>query len=111
MSVYYRNLTCVSIADSCTFHLNLMCRKSLERKIYNNDDITFFSVYKRVPSPRVITVFQPSQLCGSGCNTLSHSGLKRIQKRMFYPLIKRHFLSRAVIVPLFGGVEPFVQFW
>ena len=23
----------------------------------------------------------------------------------------RHFLSRALATPLFGGVEPFVQFW
>ena len=23
----------------------------------------------------------------------------------------RHFLSRALAAPLFGGVEPFVQFW
>ena len=24
---------------------------------------------------------------------------------------KRHFLSRALAAPLFGGAEPFVQFW
>ena len=23
----------------------------------------------------------------------------------------RHFISRALAAPLFGGVEPFVQFW
>ena len=26
-------------------------------------------------------------------------------------VIKRHFLFRALAAPLFGGAEPFVQFW
>ena len=49
----------------------------LERKVYNNDDITFFSI-----KPKCDNVLQP-------CNTVSHSGLANvnIRKRMFYPLI------------------------
>ena len=49
-----------------------------ERQIFNNDDITYFSVYNVLSSPRV-----------SGCNTLSHSGLATVnrRKRMFYPLM------------------------
>ena len=51
----------------------------LERKVYNNDNITLFS------------------LRGSGCNTVSHSGLANvnIRKIMFYPLIKvsRHAIA------------------
>ena len=30
-----------------------------ERKVYNNDDITFISVYKRLPSPSVIMCCSP----------------------------------------------------
>ena len=47
----------------------------LERKVYNNDDETF--------------------LRGSGCNTLSHSGLTNVnkRKRMFYPLNNMIFVS------------------
>ena len=26
-------------------------------------------------------------------------------------VVKRHFLSSALVASLFGGVEPFVQFW
>ena len=50
----------------------------LVRKVYNNDFITFFSMYNVCQA-----------LCGSGCNTLSHEGLANINtwKRMFYPLI------------------------
>ena len=53
-------------------------------KVYNNDDITFFSA-----RPSCDNVLQPSPLRGSGCNTLPHSGLANvnIRKRMFYPLI------------------------
>ena len=57
--------------------------------VYNNDDLTFFSVYQRA-KPSSNNVLQPSPLRGSGCNTLSHSGLANVdtQKRMFYPLIE-----------------------
>ena len=49
----------------------------LERKVYNNDDITFFSV---------LTF---AKLRGWGCNTVSHSGLANIntQERIVCPLI------------------------
>ena len=59
----------------------------LERKVYNDDDITFFSAL-RFAKPECDNVLQPSPLCGSGCNTLSHSGLANANtwKRMFYPL-------------------------
>ena len=56
----------------------------LERKVYNNDDITFFS----------------------GCNTLSHSGLVNIniRKRMFYPLIEN---SENLCLNSFVRIESF----
>ena len=49
----------------------------LERKVYNNDDITFFSILTFVKRP------------GSGCNILSHFGKANINtlKIMFYHLI------------------------
>ena len=56
----------------------------LDTKVYNNDDITFFSI---------LTFAKPKfdNVCirGSGCNTLSHSGLANVNtcKRMFYPHI------------------------
>ena len=58
----------------------------LERKVYNNDDITFFSVYQRFAKPSCNNVLQPSPLHGSDCNTLSFLGLSKVntQKRMFY---------------------------
>ena len=60
----------------------------LERKVYNNDDKTFFSILK-FAKPLWDNVLQPSPLHGSGCNTLSHEGLAsgNIWKRLFYPLI------------------------
>ena len=67
----------------------------LERKVYNNDDITFCSVLT-FAMPLCDNVLQPSPLCGSGCNlslpgsgcNTSHTGLANvnIRKRMFYPL-------------------------
>ena len=65
-----------------TFYLELLL---LERKVYNNEDITFLSVYYRLPSPHLI-------MCGSDCNTLSHKGLANVstRKRMFYPLNTVH---------------------
>ena len=55
----------------------------LERKVYNNDDITFFA------KPECDNVLLPEPRSGEGCNTLSHSGLANviIRKKMFYPLI------------------------
>ena len=55
----------------------------LDKKVYNNDDITFFSVYQRLPSPSVI-MYCSHELQS---NTLSHSGLSNVNiaKRMFYP--------------------------
>ena len=49
------------------------------------------------PDP-CINVLQPSPLRGSGCNTLSHSGLANVNtwKRIFYPLIDTR-LRRASI--------------
>ena len=39
--------------------------------------------------PSCNNVLQPLSLCGSGCNTLSHSVLANVdtRKRVFYPLI------------------------
>ena len=60
----------------------------LERKVYNSDDITFFSILT-FAKPSSDNVLQPSLLHSSGCKTLSHSGLANVytRKRMFYPLI------------------------
>ena len=59
----------------------------LWRKVYNNDDITFFSVltFAKLECDNVL---QPSPLHGLGCKTLSHSGLANVntRKRMFYQL-------------------------
>ena len=59
----------------------------LERKVYNNDDITFFSVLT-FAKPECDNVLQPETLRGSGCNT-SHWGLTNVntRKRMCHPLI------------------------
>ena len=56
----------------------------LEMKVYNNDNITFFSPLTFVKPSRDI-VLQPSPLRGSSCNTLSHKGLANVNtwKRMF----------------------------
>ena len=60
----------------------------LERKVYNNDDITVFSVltFAKLMCDNVL---QPEPRSGEGCNTLSHKDLENINtwKRMFYPLI------------------------
>ena len=58
----------------------------LERKVYNHDNKTFFSLAK----PECDNVLQRLPLRGLGCDTLSHSGLAKVntQKRMFYPLIR-----------------------
>ena len=89
------------MADSCTFHLNLCVAKRLivdqclsagfipintrqqraslqfkpgvlESKVYNNDNITFFSVLT-FAEPSCDNVLQSSPLRGLGYNTLSHS--------------------------------------
>ena len=61
----------------------------LERKEYNNDDKTFFSILT-FAKPECDNVLQPSTLRGSGCYILSHTGLANVNKRekMFYPLSK-----------------------
>ena len=62
----------------------------LERKVYNNDDITFFFVYLRVAMSWCNNVLQPSPLR----NTFTHSGSANVntRKRMFYPLINSTIL-------------------
>ena len=52
-------------------------------KVYNNDDIAFFSLYQRFQSPCVIMCYSPIR------DTLSHSGLANVDTRqgMLYPLI------------------------
>ena len=69
----------------------------LERKVYNNDDITFFLRILTFAKPECDNVLQPSPLRGSSCNTLSHSGLANvnIRKRMFYPLIALYMYKTA----------------
>ena len=76
--------------------------------VYNNDDITFFSVYQRLQSSRVIMCLQPSSLCGSGCNALSHSGFANVDKwkRMFYPLIEYGCLMTCYIYRRMSTVIP-----
>ena len=58
--------------------------------------------------PSCNNVLQPSLLRGSGCNTLSHSGLTNVEtrKRMFYRLIKDIFISCVWqnIIPLRFGL-------
>ena len=58
----------------------------LEGKVYNNDDITLFSLLT-FAKPWCDNVWQHSPLRGSGCNTLSHLGLANVntRKREFYP--------------------------
>ena len=60
----------------------------LERKVYNNDDITFFSVLT-FAKPECDNVSQLEPRSGEGCNTLSHEGVANVntRKRMVYPLI------------------------
>ena len=62
----------------------------LERKVYNNDDITFSFRILTFAKSSCDNVSQPEPRSGEGCYTLSHSGLANvnIRKRMFYPLIK-----------------------
>ena len=60
----------------------------LERRIYNNDDITLFAILT-FAKPSCDNVLQLSPLHGSGCNTLSHWVLADVntRKTMFYLLI------------------------
>ena len=44
----------------------------LERKVNNNDNITFFSAVT------FAVALQPKQLSSEGCNTLSHEGLANV---------------------------------
>ena len=59
----------------------------LERKVYNNDDITLFSVLT-FAKHACVNVLQHSPHRDSTCNTLLPSGLPNIytQKRMIFPL-------------------------
>ena len=59
----------------------------LERKVYNNDDITFFST-SPFAKPECDNELQPI----SGCTTLSYFGVANVntQKRMLYPLNKAY---------------------
>ena len=70
----------------------------LERKVYNNDDKTFFSVLT-FAKPSCDNVLQPSPLLGSGCNTLSHKGLANVNiwKRMLSRIYttSKSFKARA----------------
>ena len=61
----------------------------MERKVYNNDDKTFFSVLT-FAKPKC-DLLHPELLRGEGCNTLSNLCLANINihKRMFYPLINK----------------------
>ena len=62
----------------------------LERKVYNNDDITFFA------KPECDNVLLPEPRSGEGCNTLSHSGLAIviIRKKCFILLLVYYFIYR-----------------
>ena len=75
----------------------------LERKVYTNDDITFlFALMSTKPE---CDVLQPEPLLsGSGCNTLSRSGLANVNtgKRMFYPLSKHHLPMSWLQYPKVG---------
>ena len=66
----------------------------LERKVYNSDYITFFSVLM-FAKPECDYVLQPSPLPVSDCDTLEHLGLANVNtwKRMFYPLIQSRISS------------------
>ena len=75
----------------------------MERKVYKNDDITFFSVFM-FAKPSFDNMLQSSPLCSKGCNTLSHSGLTSVntQKRMIYPFIREvQWLSGRICWSLF----------
>ena len=60
----------------------------LEKKVYNKDDITFFSILT-FTKPMCDNVLQPSPLHGWACNTLSHLALANVitRKRIVYPPI------------------------
>ena len=49
----------------------------LERKVYNNGDISFFSIltFAKLECDNVL---QPESQSGSNCNTLSHFGLTNV---------------------------------
>ena len=70
----------------------------LERKVlvYNNNNITFFSVLTFVCQALCDIVLQPSALRGSGCITLLWS-LANVNtwKRMFYPLIQINIINQC----------------
>ena len=69
--------------DSLPFNPNV-----LERNVFKNDDITFFSILT-FAKPSCDNVLQPSPLPNPGCKTLSHSSLANVntRKRMFYSSI------------------------
>ena len=60
----------------------------LERKVYNNDGKTFFSVLT-FAIPMCDNVLQPESRGSEGHNPLSHEVLANVntQERMLYPLI------------------------
>ena len=91
----------------------------LARKVYNNDDITFFSVYQRLQSPRVIVIAALTASRIRLQHKFSHSGLANVdtRERMFYPLIKKTSQRKAKYVrssellvisrKIFGGIIHF----
>ena len=60
----------------------------LERKVYNNEDITLFSILT-FAKPSCDDVLQSSPLPGLDCNTLSHLGLPNVNARKRMLNIKR----------------------
>ena len=64
--------------NTCQQRASLSFKPSvLEKKVYNNGNLTFFSVLM-FTKPECDNVLQPSLLHGSGCNTLSHPGLAKL---------------------------------
>ena len=47
------------LMPSASYFESLFCECVVARKVYNNDDITFFSVYQRLQSPCVIMCCSP----------------------------------------------------
>ena len=69
----------------------------LEKKVYNNDNITFFSILT-FTKPMCDHVLQPSALHGLACNTLSHLALANVITQKVIVILLFHYCNEFHII-------------
>ena len=76
---------------SCAVTAQLICRFvfAYAKSRFSHDAAQIMVILHSFAKPSSNNVLQPSLICGSGCNILSHSGLANVDthKIMFYLLI------------------------